>query len=54
MGKRRFPDMTFMDEAGNETYVNVGHRTRAGIPIARERRALKDMGLVGRAIFRGF
>lgn len=54
MGKKRFPDMTFEDERGRLIYVNVGRRTKSGLPISRERKALKDLGLVGRVIFRGF
>jgi hypothetical protein len=42
-GGRRFPDISTEDPAGIPYYENVGQATKAGDPVARERRALKDI-----------
>jgi RHS repeat-associated protein len=40
---RRFPDISATGPTGELYFENVGRRTRAGDPVARERRALDDI-----------
>jgi hypothetical protein len=42
-GGLRFPDISTVDPAGVPYYENIGKTTKAGRPIARESRALKDI-----------
>jgi hypothetical protein len=43
-GKRRFPDISTRGPGGNPYHENVGRSISSGGPIARERRALDDIG----------
>jgi RHS repeat-associated protein len=43
-GQRRFPDISARDPSGNPYYENIGRSTSSGGPVARERRALEDIG----------
>jgi RHS repeat-associated protein len=43
-GRRRFPDISTVDSNGRPYHENVGRSTKAGVPVARERRALEDIG----------
>jgi RHS repeat-associated protein len=42
-GRLRFPDLVMQDGAGRTIAINVGRVTRAGIPVARELRAVADL-----------
>jgi len=46
----RYPDI-IAAKNGVEFYVNVGRTTKAGRPVARERRALQDLGMINRTMF---
>ena len=43
-GRVRYPDIISRDSEGNLHYENVGRATQSGMPIARETRALSDVG----------
>ncbi len=43
-GRPRFPDISARDPLGNLYYENIGLMTKSGVPIARERRNLENLG----------